>query len=237
MQDLIGSPENHVPCGKHARRVVAHSTHDPFGDGPIQIQSLPALHQGASNLNLSSRTRPDRISEADRMGSPGRHQRDSWGVGVMQVHSSATDSTDVTVPMAEFTYDADTWGVSGNTQVAGLKALLAISMLAHDVPGIPELPSFFESATVCGEGQLSTMSRWRSRYEAVQPMATVPISESHYETSSATTLTSTCLQHLKPRRIEAELRSAVAYENRLAVKGLLSLTFVILLLVIRVYFD
>ena len=139
--------------------------------------------------------------------------------------------------MPEFTYDADTSGVSGNTQVAGLKALLAISMLAHDVPGTPDLPSFFESATVWEEGQLPTMSRRWSRYEAVLPMATALIPESHYETSSATTLTSTYLQHLKPRRIEAEIRSAVAYENRLAVKGLLSLAFVILLLAIRAYFG
>lgn len=226
MQDLISSRDNSIRRGRHARK-MAYNTSNPFNGDLDQPRCIHPPDHGASSLNLSSRTSQSHISESYRVGSRGRHRRYSWTIGSPRVHSPSSDSTATTVPIPRVIYseaNSDSLGLSRDSQIVGLEALLAISTVTHDICETVDRASPTESLR-------------RSRDYTFHPVATTLVPDNRHEASITANPTSRYLRHFKPGHIEVEIRKAISYEKRLAVKGVLAIAFVILLLAARIHFS
>ena len=100
---------------------------------------------------LHRRRRSPQRDEAATNGAEKRlradhHGGDAPGLDVLRALSApAQDGTTMTAPVPRLTYEAVTAGVTGDTQMAGLEALLSLSTV-QDVPATAQLPRVWKSA-------------------------------------------------------------------------------------------
>jgi cellulose synthase/poly-beta-1,6-N-acetylglucosamine synthase-like glycosyltransferase len=109
-----------------------------------------------------------------------------------------------TAPMARITSEAASAGLMGDTQVAGLEALLSISTPVQGAPAPVELPRLSKSATDWAEKHLAAMPQWKSAHHESRPTRTVAFIPAHNEeTSIAATVASIRAQDRQLDRILA----------------------------------
>lgn len=125
------------PRGKHARKAR----------DLVEPRPLPEQCHGEPDLSPSTRTRLGQIANEPQRRSLARHRRDTPGPDVLRGRYASMQDEIKTAPFPRLTYEAATGSVTGDTQVAGLEALLSVSTLAENVPASVELPRVWKSAT------------------------------------------------------------------------------------------
>jgi biofilm PGA synthesis N-glycosyltransferase PgaC len=129
------------PHGKHARN------ESRTAEDLVELRSLPEQCHGEPDLGPSTRTRLGQIANEPQRTSPARHRRDTPGPDALRARSAPMQDGTKTVPIPRLTYEAATGSVTGDKEMAGLRALLSISTLVQDVPAAVELPRVWRSAT------------------------------------------------------------------------------------------
>ncbi len=200
----------------------------------LDVRSLYDTRPDALYLNSSGYTRPDHVSKAHRRRSPDLHRREAQGLSVPQRRLSPMSDATAAAPMRRI-YEEAAYVVSEERQLAALDALLALSTPVRDIATIADLPSASRSSAL-----------WDGRR-----LAAIPLAKPRYSPSPST-MTSEVMsapQRKIPRPVNSmhipgdtsnryadEIRRAVSYEKRLALKGLFSVTLIAFLMAMQAHF-
>jgi poly-beta-1,6-N-acetyl-D-glucosamine synthase len=162
-----------------------------WDDGFAALPSRPELGHEEPDLRPSTRMGVGQLGGHARASALGRDQRSAPGVDVLRAHADPVQDRTIPVPRPRPFDDAATGGVAGGTQLAGLEALLSLSV------AVPErrfaaMPSIDEREP---EPYTAPSSRRR------RPQVTVLIPAHNEEASVAATVACVLAQQWRPDRV------------------------------------
>jgi Glycosyl transferase family 2 len=159
-------------------------------DGLAALPSRPERGREEPDPHSSTRIGMGQLDSHARVSAPGCHQR-APGVDVLRAHSDPVQDRTRTVPHPRVFDDAATRGLTGDTQLVGLEALLSLSV------AVPERR--FAAMPSIGERELESYKAPSPRRR--RPQVTVLIPAHNEEASVAATIACVLAQDWGPDRV------------------------------------
>jgi biofilm PGA synthesis N-glycosyltransferase PgaC len=181
---VTASGEDPLPRRGKRSENVARNAGGALDAGLGGWRSWPEWDREGPDLDTSTRIGLGQIAGEARSRSPVHDRRHTPGVDVLRPRPGPVQDRTMAVPIPRLIDEATTGGVTGDTLLAGLGALVSLSTPVPDVPATVERPGVRKSATDGAEKRLAATPLRRSAGDEARPTMIVALIPAHNEEAS-----------------------------------------------------